>query len=145
MNSDRPGDSILQEYAADRNNCRPAQIQHIEHCSVCMATVRDYRALFSGIVDMPKTSFGFDVTALVMEHIPAQSQVSQRRAIWPALLLAALALIPVWIFSGNFLSLFGSIAPYFFFVILGAAVLGIGWSAWNQYRVFRRKLFLIDA
>ena len=89
-------DEMIQEYVWNPTVLSATALAHIVHCQHCKTRADNYQALFSQVTDLPKPSFQFALSQIVMEKItspspaPAASlpagkeanRVSDKNALW---------------------------------------------------------------
>ena len=66
-------DEELQLFAFDKKNCELRIAEHISGCTECKAKVKAYHLLIEGILQQPQATFDFDLSAIVLERLPAQN------------------------------------------------------------------------
>ncbi len=85
MITTHPADAAIQEYAM---GLAPHWSAHMEHCPACRAKAQTYREMAASIAAQPAPAFDFDVSAAVLERLPAP-----RRTAFPVLYTALAAVL----------------------------------------------------
>jgi hypothetical protein len=70
MTTIHPTDDQIQDYCL-HNDPGPAVIDHIGICGICQSKAVQYTVMLEGIEKQPDPVFAFNITALVMEQLPA--------------------------------------------------------------------------
>jgi pimeloyl-ACP methyl ester carboxylesterase len=116
----------LQQYILDRPECTPESIAHVDSCPDCQTQVAAYTLLMKELGQQPPPVFGFDVSAMVMGQLAAESPVVDRRAdhrTWlpTAALILLVTAVPAWLFRKSAYYVFTDISAVFLYLILVAA------------------------
>lgn len=139
----------LQQYVLDKPGCTPADIVHVDSCADCQAQVAAYTLLMQELGQQPAPGFGFDVSAMVLGRLAAESSVERvserlgdrrveraterrveqgaerrvnRRTGWGmAALILVVSGVPAWLFRRSAYYVFTDISAIFLYLILGAA------------------------
>ncbi|RYY30644.1 MAG: hypothetical protein EOO04_04255 [Chitinophagaceae bacterium] len=69
-------DEMIQEYIWNPTVLPATALAHIVDCEHCKTRADNYQALFSQVTDLPKPSFEFDLSQVVMEKIALTSPVA---------------------------------------------------------------------
>jgi len=88
MNSEHPGEQVLQQFVLDRSSCDQDIIIHMETCLLCQQKAAEYDLLFSGLRSLKIPAVETDLVALVM---PVIQQPARREK--PAMVLGKIALV----------------------------------------------------
>lgn len=139
----------LQQYILDKPGCTPEDIAHVDSCPDCQAQVAAYTLLMATLSQQPAPVFGFDVSAMVLGRLAAESSVERasewmsegegerarerateraterrvnRRTGWGmAALILVVAGVPAWLFRRSAYYVFTDISAVFLYLILAAA------------------------
>ncbi|HEY4874141.1 MAG TPA: hypothetical protein VIH86_01085 [Puia sp.] len=65
-------DSDIQEFVLDKANCSLDVVAHMHQCAQCQAKAETYKLLFSGIKELPKPVFDFDLSAAVLKQVTTE-------------------------------------------------------------------------
>ena len=65
-------DDEVQQYAVDKSNCEKRITEHIHVCDECRSKADVYQLLITGIKQQPLAAFNFDLSASVLQLLPAQ-------------------------------------------------------------------------
>lgn len=88
MNSEHPGEQVLQQFVLDRSSCDQDIIIHMETCLLCQQKAAEYDLLFSGLRCLKIPAVETDLVALVM---PVIQQPASREK--PGMVLGKIALV----------------------------------------------------
>lgn len=138
----------IQLYVLDFTQVAQPVKQHLEQCADCMAKVKEYELLFSGIQSLEKSSFDFNVVALVLPQLEEKKKTSWYKV--PVIVLAiflaiGLLSIPFFLFTGSkddliVNNLWSSISPWVLGIISVTAVGFVGINVWDAYSRYRHQL-----
>ena len=78
----------LQVYVTEPHVLGAEQMFHVQGCAWCQTKAANYALLFKSIQNTAKPAFDFNLSALVMEQLPA----SKRAFPWAVLLIATLSI-----------------------------------------------------
>ncbi|NCU05840.1 MAG: hypothetical protein GXC73_17885 [Chitinophagaceae bacterium] len=119
MNYEHLSDKDLQEYALQKQNCYPGIMEHIQQCISCQIKAEQYSTLFAAMQDLEKPSFDFDLSAEIIPQLQVKKKPVSHSPVYLSIALIAFAFVLVTILFGNaFLSLFLSMAPILFALIM---------------------------
>ncbi|MCG2613801.1 hypothetical protein LZZ85_05895 [Terrimonas sp. NA20] len=132
----------IQSYVLKESALEQYALQHIQTCASCQAKLNMYESLFSGVGEMPKPAFDFDVAELVMPLLSVKKRkVNRLPAILSGLLvLAGLIGLPFLLFDDKNSSGLQSVSPWLFGVVGIVAVTFIVISVSDMYARYRRQL-----
>ena len=137
----------IQLYVLDFTQLAQPVKRHLEQCADCMARVKEYELLFTGIRSLERSSFDFDVAAMVLPQLEEKKKASWYRVpvfVLAALLVAGVFCMPFFLLRGgeayDLSSLWSSISPWFIGIISLTAVGLIGINVWDAYSRYRQQL-----
>lgn len=81
----------IQLYVTEPEAISRQQAVHLENCPACQSRAFNYALLIKGIQDTPAPKFDFDLSALVLEQLPA----ARNSFPWAAILIPALSVLLV--------------------------------------------------
>ena len=147
MKNTHPSENIIQQYTIDKSDCSSEIIDHIESCLHCKAAVENYRLLFSEINNIPSPGFDFDLSALVISHLPwSRPELSADRFIAGFLIIficccIGIPLILFWTYIQN---MFSGISSIFIYSILLSASVILSIKLLDMYNKFQKQMRLIN-
>ncbi|MEO6722989.1 MAG: hypothetical protein ABIN67_21665 [Ferruginibacter sp.] len=68
-------DAEIQRYVTEPQAISQQMANHIQGCAICQAKAANYVQLFNNIKAAAKPAFDFDLSALVMEQLPAPKRM----------------------------------------------------------------------
>jgi hypothetical protein len=147
MTNSHPKEKDIQDYVLDRSSCSALVIRHIETCPECRQEVNGYEILFSQLKQEPELSFDFDLTELVMSHLPSPEPVmTTDRFIFGFLVVFACLCIgvPVYVFWQNILYMFSDIPVYFIYAIVGSTGFILLFRIINIFRKYQSQMRILN-
>lgn len=81
-------DAEIQLYVAEPQVISQQMANHIQDCAICRSQTANYALLFNNIKTAEKPAFDFDLSALVMEQLPAPKSAFP----WAAIIVSVLSL-----------------------------------------------------
>jgi hypothetical protein len=113
-------DAEIQMYVTEQDLLGTKQRVHIQDCAHCRAKAASYASLFNQIRNIQKPAFDFDLSALVMEQLPAP----KRAFPWAALLISILSIAAVAVSAVFFWSSLMAVMERVSILLLAAAAIG---------------------
>ena len=107
----------IQVYVTEPEMLGATEKYHIQNCVHCQATAASYAQLFKSIHNIKKPAFDFDVSALVIEQLPAPKPAFP----WAALLIAVLSIASVGVSAIFFWSSAMAVVKSVSIILLAAA------------------------
>ena len=124
MITKHPTEEELQQFALTSSNTEITIIKHVQLCEQCQTQIANYRLMFSGIKEMEKPVFDFEVAQLVLP------QINQRKYSWEKwfFYFVAVAIIGItgvvwYLFGQSITDLFTGLGSLFVFLITMAGVI----------------------
>jgi hypothetical protein len=142
MTTAHPNDNEIQEYSLG-NMSDMVIATHMDNCALCSAKAAQYRLIFAAVKQQPAPVFDFDVTALVMQQLPAaKTKHSSDRypayAIGGMVVFALAALI--YLAKNYFTGIVNGLAPVLIGLIIITAVIITAFLLADMYKKFRAKM-----
>lgn len=140
----------VQQAVLDKTQLSATAAQHLDQCSVCQTTVKEYELLFSSIESLPEPSFDFDIVDLVMPLLPEKKKANSGYNV-PLIVVVLLIACGMLIASFFLLNirlrideLWPSISPWL--MGIGAVVVGawIGISLADLYSNYKAQIRALD-
>lgn len=160
MSGNHPSDETLQLYGLDRAACRPEEIEHIDFCPDCQATLLAYGILADALGNQPAPVFDFDLAAAVAVKIrdsraqeraeaderamAATARERKRSAATMAIMIAAVIGVPAWLFRKSAYFVFTDMSAGFYWVLLGTAALVVGLFIIRLHKKYQDVINLIN-
>lgn len=97
----------LQEYALD-TVASGESLLHLETCPACMAKLKEYQVLFTGLSSLPSPAFDFDLASSVVAQLnkeSAKTSTDSKFLYWMIFVAVILLTIPLYIFRSYLQSL----------------------------------------
>lgn len=88
----------IQLYATEPESISDELTAHIQGCALCQSSTANYLLLFKSIHDTAKPTFDFNLSALVLEQIPAPKRALPWAIILVLLLSITVAAVPALFF-----------------------------------------------
>jgi len=76
MTTKHLSESEIQQYATDKMSCSAQITDHMRNCRSCRDEAATYEMIFSKIKQDSQPAFDFDLSALVMNRLPAERATS---------------------------------------------------------------------
>jgi hypothetical protein len=130
----------IQLYVAEPGAISREQATHVEGCTLCRAKAANYALLFNGIHDAEKPAFNFDLSALVMEQLPAPKSAFPWAAILVAIFSIALVAVSALFFSSAILELIGNASAVLLTVAAAGAVVVLAFLAIEMLKEHQTRM-----
>jgi hypothetical protein len=147
MMTSHPSEREIQQYALDKPGCTKTLIEHIESCEHCRAGVTTYQLLFSEIKQQPNPAFDFDLSALVLPHLPSSPpRLSADRFIAGFLVffICCCVGIPIFLFRQYLLNMFSGVSSFFIYSIICSAVIIVLFKTLDMYKKYQKQMQLLN-
>lgn len=147
MKTPHLSDREIQAFAFDPAECGPETLAHMQSCALCKSQAASYRTIAGAIHEEEAPAFDFDLTALVMDQLPAPAQQQKGiKALVYSLVFLGLALVafPIYFFLDSLTNLFNqlpAVSNYFILSVAGLIFLPL---LWDMYRSFRKKAKMLE-
>lgn len=112
----------IQLYVAEPEKTHGAWKAHVQGCAVCRAKADNYVLLFRGIYSEARPAFNFDLSALVLEQLPAPQRTFSWATVMVWVLSLSIAAIAAALFWSPMLGVIKSVSG----ALLAAAATGAG-------------------
>lgn len=160
MSGTHPSEETLQRYGLDRAACLREEIEHIDGCPACQASVSAYRILAEALGNQPAPAFDFDLSAAVTiriqevrareraiaeersEAVTAREQ--KRSAAAMAIMIAIVIGVPAWLFRKSAYFVFTDMPAGFYWVLLATAGLFVGLFLIRLHKKYHDVINLIN-
>ena len=120
MMTEHVSEADIQLYVTEPELLDANQKVHMQTCARCQAQAANYTLLFKSIQESPKPAFNFDLSALVMDQLPAPKRSFPWAAVWIALLSIAAVGVSVVLFWSSAIAVIKSAS----LILLAAAATG---------------------
>jgi hypothetical protein len=130
----------IQLYVAEPEAISRQITAHIEGCALCRAKADNYILLFKQIEDAPKPAFEFDLTALVLEQLPAPKMAFPWAAIFLSLLATALITVSAVFFWPAIVVLVEGMSGVLLVVAATGAVVIVGFQAIELLKEHQKQI-----
>lgn len=141
-------DHDVQQYVDDLEQCNKVTVQHVHVCEECRMKVEVYQVLIKGIRQQPQPSFGFDLSKLVLQQLPApQPKASTDKWVTWIFIFIGIGLITGTsiYFSEYFSALFKNFdITILVYLAIVTAVAVIGALFIDMYKRYNREMKLLD-
>jgi anti-sigma factor RsiW len=159
MSGIHPSEEIVQQYVVDRPGCTAEQISHIAGCPECQAAVAAYVLVAEVLRKQPAPVFDFDLAGAVIRQVegaegsgafaPAKravmdGNIRKRGGVPMAVLIAAIAGVPAWLFRKSAYFVFTDMSAVFYWVLLAAAGIVVGLFILRLHRKYQNVINLIN-
>ena len=140
-------ESEIQQYATDKMSCSKEITDHLMNCQTCRDEVIAYEMIFSKIKQDSQPAFDFDLSALVMNRLPAERATSNIEK--SVLYITYLSLI---VASGMALYMFRSfisdwltgITPMFFYLVITSLVSLLIFLGIDMFSKYNRQMKILN-
>ena len=145
MSGTHPSDEALQLYVLDPAACVPGEIDHIAGCMECQETAAAYRVLSDALKEHPAPIFGFDLAAAVIAKLETPRRRKQHGgSALTAILITGAILVPAWLFRRSAYFVFTDMSAAFYWVLLAAAGIVVGFFLLRLYKKYQDVINLIN-
>lgn len=145
MSGVHPSDMELQQYVLDKFVCPADVLVHVDGCADCQAAIAAYGLLFGELEQQPPAAFGFDASALVMEAVMAEAELTPSRKdthfkYFMAGIILFITGVPAWLFRKNAFYVFTGVSAVFLYLMVGAALMILLLRGRTMYRKYQRRM-----
>lgn len=160
MSGTHPSEEILQRYGLDRAACQPEEVEHIESCAECRATVSAYGILGEVLSHQPAPAFGFDLAAAVAVKVREARQQERsaagdrakaiaarerkRSAGVMTIMIVVVVGVPGWLFRKSAYFVFTDMSANFYWILLGVAGIAVALSIARLHKKYQDVINLIN-
>nr|WP_067055355.1 hypothetical protein [Mucilaginibacter sp. L294] len=130
----------IQLYVAEPEAISRQLVTHLEDCALCRAKVANYVSLFKQIQEAPKPTFDFDLTALVLEQLPAPKMAFPWAAILISVLATALVAVSAVFFWSGIVVLIKGVSGVLLAVAATGAVVIVGFQAIELLKQHQKQM-----
>lgn len=130
----------IQLYVAEPQAISRQLAAHVEDCALCRAKVDNYVLLFKQIKETPKPTFDFDLTALVLEQLPAPKNAFPWAAILITALATALVAVSAVFFWSGIVVLIKGVSGVLLAVAATGAVVIVGFQAIELLKEHQKRM-----
>jgi len=100
----------LQLYVTDPEVLGAEQQLHVKGCASCQSKAANYALLFKSIQDTAKPAFDFDLSALVIEQLPAPKRAFPWTALLGSMLSIAIVAVSLALFWSSAMAVVKSVS-----------------------------------
>ena len=140
-------DEEVQQFAVDKLKGEKKIAEHVYLCEECKAKVEVYKLLITGIKQQPQPVFDFDLSASVLNQLPAMQPEtgSQKFITWMLIFVSAAFLAGgAYYFRGYITSMFEGVATILIFLIGISVITVIAALVFDMYRKYRKEMKVLD-
>jgi len=130
----------IQLYVAEPGAINAEQAAHVEGCAVCRANAANNVLLFKSIGDEEKPAFDFDLSALVMEQLPAPKSAFPWAAVLVSVFSVALVAVSALFFSSAIMELVGDASTILLTVAAAGAVVVLAFLATEMVKEHQKRM-----
>jgi len=140
-------DDELQQYVTDKHKCEERIAEHINFCEECRTKAEVYQLMIAGIRQQPQPSFDFNLSDLVLQHLPSpEEKANDRLLLWILIVIGSGFLgTAIYYFEGSLALLFRGVAAIFIYLIIISAVTVFTWVFIDMYRKYNKEMKLLDS
>ena len=140
-------DDEVQQYAVDKSNSEKRIGVHIHLCEECRSKVEVYQLLITGIRQQSQPAFNFNLSELVVQHLPSPKEKASDRLLLWVLLFIGIGFIGAifYYFEGSFVYLFSGIATIFIYLMIITALTIIAGLFIAMYKKYDSEMKLLDS
>jgi anti-sigma factor RsiW len=154
MSGTHPSEEILQQYVLDRAACEAEAIDHIGSCGECRAAIAAYGVLTEALCSQPAPEFDFDLAASVIVRV-REAKMREQAAVAPVrgrksgaigmvIMIALFVGVPAWLFRKSAYFVFTDMSADFYWVLLAAAAIVVGFFLFRLYKKYQDVINLIN-
>ncbi|SHL58185.1 hypothetical protein [Chryseobacterium polytrichastri] len=137
----------IQLYVDERQMISDEQKAHVEICTKCQAKTKNYALLFQSIHDAPKPTFDFDLSVLILEHLP-QTQSETLVDKWMKYvvlgIIGIISLILLYLITPYLWAIFATISPLLICTII-VCTAGISMFLFTgMYHHYQQKIKVLN-
>ena len=161
-------DEMIQEYIWESETLDLSARAHILTCDHCKTRAENYQVLFTGMEQLPKPAFNFDLSNLVLNQImdqklnasdntnPAMSpipaieklNVTKPKNIWTGIIITLMAFgligTPVYLFKDSFQDIIAEVSVMGTYLIILIVVLIAAFLVFDEYRKYNHQINSLD-
>jgi hypothetical protein len=163
MTNEHLDDDLIQEYVWNPAGLSQTAYLHITNCEHCKTRATNYKTLFSQVTDLPKPSFQFDLSQVVMNKIAVsdsapvitpiqadnvQKQIPDKKGLWSiwSLGIISIALFAIILyFLRDYLSdLIYGLSSVITILVIIPMLLIAGFLVYEEYRKYDKQINTLD-
>ena len=151
-------DEMIQEYVWNPMVLSASAYSHIINCEHCKTRAGNYETLFSQVTDLPKPSFQFDLSQVLLEKIasaspaPAASEpavqttkpAGDKKAIWSlwsfTIITAAVFAATLYYLRDYLADLIYGLSSVITILVIVPMVLIAGFLVYEEYRKYNKQI-----
>ena len=130
----------IQLYVAEPEAINITLVTHIQGCALCQSKADNYILLFKSIKDSAKPSFDFDLSALVIEQLPAPKNAFPWAAVLISVLSAAIIAVAAIFFGATIITLIKGMSTILFAVAGSATIVIIVFQAIEMLKDHQKRM-----
>jgi hypothetical protein len=130
----------LQLYVTEPNVLVAEQRFHVQGCARCQSKAENYVLLFNSIQDAAKPAFDFNLSALVMEQLPAPKRSLPWAALSISILSIAIVAVSLALFWSSAIAVIKSVSIILFAAVATGALVVLFFQALEMLNAHHKQM-----
>lgn len=130
----------IQLYVAEPEAISDVLAAHVQDCALCQSSAANYVLLFKHIQDAAKPTFDFDLSAIVLEQLPASKNTFPWAVILVSLLSVAVIAVSMLFFWSAMITIINGISGMLFAIVGAGAVVIIIFQAIEMLKDHQKRM-----
>ena len=138
-----PTDAEIQLYVAEPQVISQQMANQIQGCAICQSKAANYALLFDNIKAAAKPAFDFDLSALVMEQLPAPKRAFPWAAIVVSVFSVAIVAVSVIFFGSAMAASVRAVSGVLLTVAVAGALTILIFQVMEMFREHQKRIATI--